>query len=233
MPAIYATDYIHTSSKQTLKFEGVSGTVLEGRANAISYNGIRINNVSWQTSALSLLTFNVSVDVLGGAIRNTSQLYAKGNISVSLFGANKIKAENTTLFAPAKTLFAQLRLPVNITASGRFKLDIDEFVYDQGCIALQGKGNWLQASVNLNDRPVDFGSFDADLSCKSPNFALQIKPENGITLAADIEFDANGKYGAKGTFVIPENYPMEIQQGARIFAARDAQGVYQLNIPFR
>ena len=61
----------------------------------------------------------------------------------------------------------------------------------------------------------------------------QITPDNELSLAANISFDTAGRYGAKGTFRIPDNFPNEIKQGAQFFANRDAQGVYQLDQAFQ
>ena len=55
MPAIYVTNFIEDSTKSdsqtNLRFEGVKGTLFEGSANAVTYNGNRVSQLKWDTSA--------------------------------------------------------------------------------------------------------------------------------------------------------------------------------------
>jgi general secretion pathway protein N len=60
--------------------------------------------------------------------------------------------------------------------------------------------------------------------------AMQISPNNGIELDAKILFEVSGKYSAKGTFTIPNNFPNEVKQGAVYFGEAKGQGRYDLNI---
>jgi hypothetical protein len=77
------------------------------------------------------------------------------------------------------------------------------------------------------------GDFNASLLCETPNYVLQVPPENGISLDATITFDQTGKYAAVGTFAIPSDFPNVIKQSAPFFGTSIGQGRYELNVKSR
>ena len=233
MPASYITNYVQDNTQNQVRFTGVSGTAFSGNADSLAFDGLRINDVSWKVSAASLLWLQTQVDIKGGAIRNAEQLYVGGTVMISLLSPERINVNDARLFVPAKPLLSQVNLPVAVTASGRFRVDIDSFTFDQGCQQLTGKGSWLQPAVNIEGSPLDLGGFNATLACETPSFALQVSPDNGISLDAKITVDQSGKYAALGSFIIPSNFPNEIKQGASFFGESQGQGKYNLDIKSR
>lgn len=230
MPAIYVTNYAQENTQNSLMFENVEGTLFTGMAKSVSYEGLRLNNVNWETSPFSLLLLTANLDITGGEIRKTEQIYLDGNIRMSLLNPQKFTASKARIIMPAKPLLAQVELPVTVVASGRFRMDIESMDYNNGCEQLSGKGSWIQAAMNINGKSLDLGGFNAVLSCETPALAMQISPDNGIELDAKIVFDPNGRYSAKGQFMIPDNFPNEVKQGAVFFGEAIGQGRYELNI---
>lgn len=230
IPAAYVTDFVHKNSQNKIAFSNVSGTLFVGRADVLYIEGKSITNFTWQLSPLSLLMLNASLDVNGGSIRESEQIYINGNVSIPLFNTQKVKLTDASILVPAKDLFSQLSLPVVVTAQGRFRLDIDTLVFEQSCQSLEGTGNWLKAAVNINNNPIDLQSFSAVLSCNSPAFVVQIDPDNGISLDGKISITPSGKYSAAGEFTIPQNFPNEIKQGAAFFGENLGGGRYRLDL---
>ncbi len=230
LPAGHVSQFIQEKSNNAIVFDNVEGTALNGTSSNLVVQGIRLNNVNWSVSAAPLLMGKLSVDVEAGAIRTTEQIYLDSTVSTSLFNTQRITLSNTQIFVPAKTLLSNLKLPVVVTAQGRLRADINTFEYDQGCVELQGTGNWLQAQININSNPLELGTFDASLSCEPPAFMMQISPNNGLSLNANIKFDPSGEYSAKGSFAIPSNFPRELKQGAQFFGEPDGNGQYLLNL---
>jgi general secretion pathway protein N len=233
MPARYVTSYVQESTQNQLRFTGVAGTLFSGTSQSLSYEGLRVTNIKWDLSPLSLLWLQASLDIRGGAIRNSEQIYIDGNINLSILNPAQVNLSSARIFAPAKLLLSQVNLPVAVTALGRFRLDIANFKFNEGCQQLNGQGSWLQAGVNIEGSPLDLGSFDALLSCESPAFVLDVSPENGLALDAKISFDQNGNYAAVGTFSIPSDFPNDIRQGASFFGESLGQGRYALDIKSR
>lgn len=230
MPAIYITNYAQQNTQGSLSFENVEGTFFSGGAQSITYDGLRLNDVSWDLSPFSLLLLTADLEVLGGAIRKTEQIYLDARVKISLLNPRSFSASYARIIIPVKPLLAQVELPVSVIASGRFGIDVDSIDFDDGCQELTGKGSWIQATMNINNKPLDLGGFSAVLSCETPAFAMQISPDNGIKLDAKIVFEQNGKYSAKGQFIIPDNFPNEVKQGAGFFGESKGQGMYELDI---
>lgn len=230
LPAGYVSQFIQEKSNNSIVFDNVEGTALKGTSGNLIFQGIRLNNVDWSVSVMPLLLGKVSIDINAGAIRTTEQIYLDSTVSTSMFNTNRITLTDTQIFVPAKTLLSNLKLPVVITAQGRLRADINHFEYNQGCVELQGTGNWLQAQININSNPLNLGTFDARFDCDSPAFLMQISPDNGLSLDANVSFNPSGEYTAKGSFAIPGNFPQEIKQGAQFFGEPRGNGQYLLNL---
>ena len=233
-PASFVTNYLSEQSQKgaqkALVFTDVTGTLFEGTASSVSSQGIRINNVKWELSPWSLLLLQANLDLTGGNIRHTDQIFVKGNIAASILSPNKFSLHNTQVFLPTRTLLSQLKLPVFVTALGRFRVDVDRFSFDQSCQVLQGKGNWLKAAVNVNQKQIDFGSFSASLACEDGAFAMQIEPSNKLSLDAKVVLDMTGKYNINGNFTMPSDMPNEIKQAAPYFGREVTPGNFVINL---
>ncbi|MGB3727406.1 MAG: type II secretion system protein N [Glaciecola sp.] len=229
-PATLVAHHINKQSGNQVQLSGVSGTLFEGYANTLSMQGLRVNQVKWELSPLSLLGLSPSIDMQGGNIRDTNGIYVKGTVSTSLLDSTAIEANQVQLFVPTKTVLAQLTLPVFVTASGRFRVDINTFQFDQGCAQLQGKGSWLNAAVNVNNNPISFGTFEANLSCQTPNFIVEVSPSNKLSLDAQLNIDMSGKYKVEGRFKVPSDLPKEIQQAAQFFGNPSNDGYYNITL---
>jgi len=232
-PAIYVTNFIteqsHKNNNASLSFTGVSGTLFDGQALSVISQGIQVNGVKWQLSPWSLLLLQANLDFTSGNIRNAEEIYAKGSVSTSLLKPQAFSLRQAQVFVPTKTLLSQLKLPVFVSAAGRFRIDIDYFEFDQGCEVLEGRGNWLNAAVNVNQQSVDFGTFDASLNCETPAFAMQISPQNRLSLDAKLVFDIAGKYNIGGSFSVPSDMPTDIKQAAPFFGRETSPGQYQIS----
>ncbi len=228
-PATYVTALIQEQSKNQISFQNVSGTLFEGQASSVSSQGIVVNNLNWQLSPWSLILLQAKLELNGGNIRNAQDIYLKGRMTASLLNTQRFSVEKAQVFVPTKTLLSQLKLPVFVTASGRFRVDINTFSFDQGCQELEGNGNWLNAGVNVNNKQVDFGTFDASLSCQGEAFALQIAPSNGLNLDAKAVAELGGKFSVQGEFNIPDSMPNEIKQAAPYFGRETSSGRYTIN----
>ena len=228
-PASLVSELIHKQTNKQVTLYGVNGTLFSGSAEQVSAQGIHVNNVQWELSPLSLLMLKAKLDVKGGNIRNKDDIYVKGKLSASLLSPEKFSLQNASLFVPTKTLLSQIKLPVFVTASGRFRVDVNELEFDEGCQALQGKGNWLEAAVNVNKKEIDFGTFEAALSCDTPGFAVQILPGNRLSLDANLSIALNGKYKVTGEYAIDNSLPKEIQEAARFFGKPQGNGRYTIS----
>lgn len=230
LPATYVADIIDKQSNSQVRLLNVSGTAFNGKASTLEANGFQINNFQWSLNPWSLLTLRANVAIDGGAIRNFEQVYVKGHANISLLSPKNFSLKDTQIFVPAKSILSQFTLPVAVTATGRFRVDVDTLEMTPTCTALSGKGAWLNAQVDTPNQPVDLGSFKADLSCDSGTFTVSILPDNTLALAANIVVDPQGKYTANGQFRPDPELPQVIQQAADSFFAKNPQGFYVIKL---
>ncbi len=231
LPAAHIVSFMQTN-KPTLPITigKVDGTLWTGKVDKLISKGIVINNLKWELSPWSLLIGKASLDMNGGTMRDSEQTYVKGNISASLFNLQNVSAKDLRLFLPARSVMAQLPLPVPVTADGRFRVEIKEFEFNNACVNLVGKGSWLKGSVSGPTGVIDFGNFDANLVCEGEQFAIQIQPDNILNLDAKLLLSVAGKYKIKGRFKPSASMPKEVQQAANFFGAADSEGFRNINL---
>jgi general secretion pathway protein N len=229
-PAVYVADFVNTQSKGEVRLASVSGTLFNGRAQRLEAQGFQINNLEWSLNPLALFALKANVDLRGGAIRNPEQIYVNGNVSVSLLAPKEVSLEDTQLFLPAKSVLSQFKLPVAVTASGRFRVDIANLEMTPTCTTLNANGAWINAQVDTPQAPVNLGNFEADMSCSNGELSVNILPGNSLQLKAQVLVGVDGKYQASGEFKPTEELPDVIQQAADSFFAKNAEGFYQLRL---
>jgi len=231
LPANKIVSYVQINNpKLPVVIGKVEGTLWSGKVDKIMTQGIVINNLRWEFSPWSLLLGKASIDLNGGKIRESDQAYVKGNISASLFNLQNVSAHELKLFLPARSVMAQLPLPVPVTADGRFRVDIQEFEFNNACVNLSGKGSWLKGTVSGPTGVIDFGNFDANLACEGEQFAIQIQPTNKLNLDAKVLLSVAGKYKINGRFKPSADMPKEVHQAANFFGAVDSEGFRKINL---
>ena len=230
IPAIYVASIVEKQSNGEVRLYNVSGTLFEGNASVLEAKGVRINNLDWTLSPWALLIARASLDIQGGAMRDAEQIYIDTDASIKLFSPEHFTLSDTTLLVPAKSALSQFALPIAVTAEGRFRLDLEKLKMHPQCTDLQGKGAWLNAEIDMPQRAVNLGSFEANMSCADGAFTVQVLPENSLQLKADIVVDATGDYSIDGTFKPDDSLPQDIQLGAESFFSKNEQGFYIISL---
>jgi general secretion pathway protein N len=231
LPAIHIVNYVQTNNPPLPVALGkVEGTLWTGKVDQIITQGIVIRNVTWELSPWSLFLGQANINLKGGRIKDSEEAYIKGNISASLFNPKNVSAHDLKVFLPARSVMAQVRLPVPVTADGRFRVDIKEFEFDNACVNLTGKGSWLKGTVSGPTGVIDFGNFDADLACEGDQFAIQVLPQNKLNLDATVLLSVAGKYKISGRFKPSNDMPREVHQAANFFGAPDNQGFRKIDL---
>ncbi|MDT0595196.1 type II secretion system protein N [Glaciecola petra] len=229
IPASFVTGQIQENSQQQIRFVGVSGTLFSGAAQALDYKGLRVNDIEWELSPLYLFMLKAKLNIDSGNIRDVDAISLKGSVTASLLNTQALSAQNAQLFIPAKTALSQMQLPVPVIASGRLRVDVENFEFDQACVALKGKGSWLNASIDFEQQQTKLGLFEANLSCQSPDFVLQILPDNILSLDANVRLQLDGKFFPEGTYKMPSDFPPALKAGASLFGVETSSGTYRID----
>lgn len=211
-----------------VKVQGVSGTLWQGKAQVIQYQGINLEQVKWQTAFLPLLWAETHVHLEAGNSRESQSLSVDTQLQLSLVDTKAFEAYQLQAYVPANILASRLPLPMPVQAGGRVKVDIQELVYAQGCQQLDGQVNWLNAQVNLPQQAVDLGQFKADVKCQNQGLLLTIQEPNKLGLDITATLSPQGPFSAQGRFKLDDDLPAAFHQGAAIFGRPDNQGYRQI-----
>ena len=230
MPANWAINLASTHIPKTVAINEPQGTIWDGKINKLIVSGVGVVDVTWDLSFWSLLIGQISVELDGGQLRDANSVYFKGSAKTYWFNTNSFALEDFSAMLPAQSVLGQIKLPVPITARGRFKADIQDFSFEQTCQALTGTGGWTNGVVNGLKGPIEFGSFDALFGCSDGVLNVTVDPKNRLSLDAKFSLQANGDYSVQGRFNIPEDMPEEVQQAAIFFGPPDAQGFRIINL---
>ncbi len=205
-----------------------TGTLFKGKMSTVGYNGILFDNFTWKLSPFSLLLGKVKLDINGGNIRNDNLAYVDGVLAVSLFNTSHLTASDLTLLMPIKSVLAQVKVPVQISAQGRIRVDLVEADVKSQCQQLDGTGSWNNASIVLNQQSVQLGSFQANLSCEGDGFAALVGGDNKFNLDAKFVLSPQGRLSQSGSFMLDPSLPQPMQQAAVFFGNPDPNGRYIL-----
>lgn len=204
---------------------GVSGTIWNGKALQVTAHGLPLNKFSWQLDALPLLWGTVSAHVKAGNMRTIDEISFKASVQLS---QKRLSAKELQAYLPTNLLISLLPLPFPVHADGRFRVQIEELDYADGCQALNGKGQWLLAEVAGLQGQIVLGNFDAQLSCDKGDVLLEVKEPNSFGLSAIARIPRTMQFSVEGKFKPEPNLPKEVQQAAQFFGKPDGQGYYPL-----
>ncbi len=208
-----------------LNIYGVTGTVWNGKAQAVVIEGTPVTNVEWQLSGLSLLIGGIHAEVKGGNLRAADEVSFKGEIRTSLFSPETIESDDFLLFMPADRVLAQIPLPLPVDAGGRFRARIETLSFGPDCNELAGTGDWLNATVAGTQGPIDFGSYSAELRCVDKGLGIKVQEPNMLGLTLDVILEQGFKnFSIDGRFKIDESLPDEVHDAAAIFGAPGPDG---------
>ncbi|MCC2617043.1 type II secretion system protein N [Aestuariibacter halophilus] len=219
----------HLPLPASVQVQGVSGTVWQGKAQQVWIDGLPIHGLEWQISPWHLLIGQARVSLKAGNARDSEEVSLSGPLAVPLWGEPAIEAESLELYLPTDLVIAKLPLPLPVNAGGRFKVSIDTLQYAGRCQQLQGKGQWLNASVAGTRGPIALGNFDAQLMCDDGSVMIGVRPPNEFGLTADATVSPELQFSVIGRFKPADNLPEEVHQAAAFFGKTDAEGYYAIN----
>lgn len=161
LPASIAVGWVAT--RTPLEFDGVTGSVFNGRAAYASLPEGGIDNLRWHVHPLGLLLGRLSADVAA----DTDLDGVSATLTRTLLGANRVR--NLTGQATLGWL-AKLGGYTFIPTSGRLNIDIDtlDFNDDLDISDLAGHLNLTDARYELLNPPVALGRFRIDLDSTDP-----------------------------------------------------------------
>jgi len=178
LPASTALGLVQDRMRE-VRMEGVSGSVWNGRADALTVRARALGAFTWKLSPWALFSKRVDVDVtLDGP-----ELKAAGFVSLS--GPGSLQLRGMQASVDAQRLQGVLDVPA-LVFKGRVEFDLRELVVDQYFPAkVEGSAVWRDAMVG--------GSADARLGDIRADFATQ-----GVGTIAGTVTDSGGPLMIEG-----------------------------------
>lgn len=230
MPANWALNNTPISIPKNIAIINVEGSIWNGKVASLVVSGVAINNIRWDLSFWALFSGKIKADLSGGALRDSNSVYFKGTANTYWYDIQAFALQDFNAMLPAQSVLAQITLPVPITARGRFNTQIKSLKFNQTCQSLSGTGGWTNGVVNGLQGPIEFGSFEADLSCNNGALVVDVKAQNKLSLEANLTLQSSGKYSVQGRFKVPDEMPEEVKQAAVFFGPPDSQGYRIINL---
>lgn len=219
----------------SIKLGHVTGTIWNAHISAIKINPKTIlKNVKAQFRFVDLLTANMSVGIELGEVNEIFSPFGEGKIN---YGFSGLRLTDWQLRFPANMVLDQVKLPINITASGLVNVNVEQFKPAKPvCEALDGQIVWQRALVNAMKSDIEFGDVKADLSCESSAdsnrlVALLSGQPNILKLAATAVYSGGSQYAIKGIVEAGNDASRNLANtiGLLPFAAK--KGAYKLEFP--
>jgi general secretion pathway protein N len=202
-----------------VSFSGISGTLWNGRAQALRVGGLHAGSVEWDLHVLPLFTGSLSTDV---KITRTDG-FAQGEVTAAPSG--RLILDGFTASLPVSAL------PANIAQGGwggTLNLKLSRLVLEEGW-PLQADGT-IEALdlVGPANRPAEIGSYKiaftgADASAGVLTGALN-DLGGPLQVTGTVELKPDRSYLVKGLIAPRPNAPASIANALQYLPPPDAQG---------
>ena len=222
MPAnkvFYFVEDILDDQNVPLEIYGLSGSVWNGEAKRISYNGQHFNQVGWELHPLAILTGNISASL---RYKNDGA-DASGVFSYGFGGA--ISAENLLVNIGATEALKMAKIPA-VKLGGEFKLNLPyaEFA-DNRLVSVGGRLLWADAK-SMFPQKLDLGSLVVDLTTDDAGVISARLSDGGgpLELGGGLTLSPDGKYNFNGQFSSRDGRNSVLGRALGFMARYDASG---------
>ncbi|PMK05082.1 type II secretion system protein N [Vibrio sp. 10N.261.55.A7] len=233
MPARFVMQYVPVP--RGLSIDHVQGSLWQGSAQQVSWQGASLGQLQWDFHALSLLSGKAQAEVRFGQ-GSTMGLRGHGIIGYGFSGAY---VKKTIASLPAQFAVDQLALPLPLDLEGQVELSIEQLLVNefdqpiprcyQGVGAVVWSGNKAMtpiADLDLGPVVVNITCEDNLVSAKGEQVSEQVSAQFDATLAV------NGNqftYQSKGWFKPEAEFPSTLSAQLKWLGSPDNQGRYPLS----
>jgi len=202
-----------------LEVYGLSGSLWQGEAKRITYNGQAFNQVAWEFHPLALLTGNLSSSFRYKNVEGN----ASGLVSYGLGGT--ITAENLVVNMQATEALKLAKIPA-FKLSGELKLNIPRLVLtDKRLSYINGRLLWADAK-SIFPQKLDLGNLVVDLVTDEEGIVAAKLSDGGgaLELAGGLTLEPDGKYNFNGQFSSREGRNSVLGRALGFMGRYDANG---------
>ncbi len=215
-------------SVRGLDIQGAQGTLWQGQASNIAWQGQNLGEMNWDFQWSALLTGKAEIAVRFGR-GSDLDIRGRGIVGYGLFGG--AYAKNLVASVPAAKLVEQARLPVPVGVDGQLELNIHHATYAAPwCETGEGTLVWSSSAIQSPLGSLDLGPVVASLNCQdSVVTALGEQKSTQISAAFSAELTPNQQYSTKAWFKPEAEFPAAMSAQLQWLGKPNAQGQYEFD----
>lgn len=209
-----------------ISLNGITGTLWNGVAAGVNWQGRPMGSLKWQFNPLKLFTGKVDVDV---RLSGNAGLSARGNVGYGLAG---VYANNLLVTTSAQVVQSFIAYPIPVTLSGQFDLTVRDYLFNQKpfCEVLAGNLAWSQGNVVSPIGSIDPGVVVAQLSCNDGQLVINgDSKSDAIETEFNVSLSPDQQYSLDGWFVPGKTFPEDMRRQLGFLGNPDSEGRYRLS----
>lgn len=226
IPVSFALNYL--PPVRGLTIEGTSGTVWQGSASAIRWQGQNIGEVHWDFQTSQLFTGNVQYALRFG---RGSDLNLRGKGLVGYRLSDGAYVENLVASLPAEKVASRIPMPVPLKVEGQVEVNVRHAVYQAPwCASGTGTLVWNASKVATPLGELDLGPVISDFTCENSQLLLkgeQLSPQVSAQFSADVS--PNRQYSASAWFKPGAEFPAAMKSQLSWLGNPNGQGQYEFD----
>jgi len=219
IPASSLSDLVKSNSPVSL--QGVSGTLWNGKAFAITINNIQLKNTEWSFTLWKLLLGQIAADI------NTQFLENNINTEIGSSIMGRIFINNLSTKLPAKDIADYANIPL-AQLDGDIALEIENAQWKQGELPVAtGRINWTNATVTVAET-ASLGNVSIILGeTEQQLLEADIKNQGGdIKITGKAELTPDAGYAVNIILSPTASASNNIKQSLGLFAKKQSNGQY-------
>lgn len=217
------------SIAKNIALSGISGSIWHTKINQVSINGIRLNDVEANLSALSLVTLTPKLSVTFGDALSPGP---EGALQLALSSDNA-QIHDANVLVKANAIAQQLTLPLPMTAQGDVTIAIARMDVSLGnqphCTSATGTIDWSKAGVVALEQNIPLGNLKADVGCENNALAIILNPDNNLGLTFNAYLRSQGNISGNGYLQPGAKFPRALNDALPFLGNKDSQGRYRLS----
>ncbi len=205
-----------------IQVSGISGTVWNGRARAVSAPGVYLADVDWQLSALSLLTLSPSLSF--SAVPGSGFIEA----TATLRGSDTIELRDLNASLPLSMLAEVVRTP---GLDGNASLQFEHIAFIQG-LPTSARGTVRVAGLRLPlVHPGPLGGYLLEFVESDNGIVASIEDADGIVdVAGSLSLRQDSSYQLLAQVAVIASTPPDLAERMRFMPRGNAEGQYEIRL---
>ena len=231
MPAQFVLKF--APMPRALSIQGVQGSVWQGSANQVSWQGTSLGQLQWNIHPSQLLMGSAQAEVRFGQ-GSTMGLRGQGVVGYRFSG---VYAKDTIASIPAQYAVDQLALPLPLDLGGQIELSISDLTVTgieasmPSCQQATGALVWSGSEAITPIAQLDVGPVVVDIGCDAGVISLngaQQSRQVSAQFETKLEPQQNGRinYQVTGWFKPEADFPTNLSSQLKWLGNPDSQGRY-------